>query len=337
MSQETIPVAHHQRILQMAWGFAPTAILHAGVESGLFAQLAQGPRRMDELLAAMAASPRGLPALVNALVGLGLVCRQGDRYALAPDTATFLTPDSPAYLGPFFRHICDLVPTWLKLDEAVRTGRPPRQAGAEDGRSEAFGCLAEALFAVNWPGTQILAQHLAPILPATRTILDVAAGSGVWSISLAERAPRAQVTAVDWAEVLATTRRFVTRAGLANRYRFVGGDALEADFGQGYDIAVLGHILHSEGEDRSRRLLRRVFDALAPGGTIAIAEWLVAADRGGPAASLIFAVNMLLLTESGTTWSFDEIAGWLRDIGFVEPAALDAPGPGTLLLARKPG
>ena len=84
---------------------------------------------------------------------------------------------------------------------------------------------------------------------------------------------------------------------------------LQADFGNSHQVATLGHILHSEGIERSRALLRRTHAALAPGGTIAIAEFLVDADRRGPLNGLIFAVNMLVNTESGNTYSFDEIAG----------------------------
>lgn len=108
------------------------------------------------------------------------------------------------------------------------------------------------------------------------------------------------------------------------------------DFGTGYNVATLGHILHSEGEPRSRRLLAKVFEALAPGGTIAIAEFLVNSDRNGPLNGLIFAVNMLVNTENGTTWSFEEISDWLCEVGFTNPRLLESPGPSPLILATKP-
>ena len=112
-------------------------------------------------------------------------------------------------------------------------------------------------------------------------------------------------------------------------------DMSDAPFGSGYDIATLGHILHSEGEQRSRALLKRVFDALAPGGTIAIQEFLVNDERTGPPMGLIFAVNMLVNTDHGDTYSFNEIAGWLRDAGFVDARTLESPGPSPLILATK--
>jgi hypothetical protein len=110
----------------------------------------------------------------------------------------------------------------------------------------------------------------------------------------------------------------------------------EADFGGGYDIATLGHILHSEGEERSRALLKKTRAALAPGGTIAIAEFLVNDDRTGPPVGLMFAVNMLVATERGDTYSFGEIAGWLREAGFENPRTIDSPGPSPLILANRP-
>src|SRR5438067_529370 len=109
-----------------------------------------------------------------------------------------------------------------------------------------------------------------------------------------------------------------------------------ADFGKGYDIATLGHILHSEGEQRSRQLLKKTFDALKSGGTIAIAEWLVNDRRTEPTHSLMFAVQMLVNTERGDTFSFNEIKTWLQEAGFKKVRKLEAPGPSPLILATKP-
>ena len=126
--------------------------------------------------------------------------------------------------------------------------------------------------------------------------------------------------------------------GVADRFRFVAGDLLEANFGSGHAIATAGHILHSEGEARSRALLEKTFDALAPGGTLAIAEILVDANRTAPLPALIFAVNMLVNSDQGDTFSFEEIAGWLLDAGFARVRTVDALGLAPrLILATKPG
>jgi hypothetical protein len=145
-------------------------------------------------------------------------------------------------------------PGWLHLTEAVRTGRPVVAANEEATGSPFFQNFVESLFGTNYLAARALGEHLA-ISAATETVrvLDLAAGSGVWSIALAQQSPRVEVTAVDWVGVLPTTQQVVDRHGLTPRYRFVAGDLLEADFGTGHDVALLGHILHSEGEARSRK------------------------------------------------------------------------------------
>jgi hypothetical protein len=153
---------------------------------------------------------------------------------------------------------------------------------------------------------------------------------------MAQRSEQVRVTAVDWPEVIPVTRQTVTRFGLADRFSFVEGDLLEVDFGGSHTLATLGHILHSEGRERSRALLAKTFHALAPGGTIAIAEFLVNPDRTGPLNGLFFAVNMLVNTDSGDTYSFEEIGGWLKEAGFINARTLESPGPSPLVLAAKP-
>jgi ubiquinone/menaquinone biosynthesis C-methylase UbiE len=166
-------------------------------------------------------------------------------------------------------------------------------------------------------------------------VLDLGAGSGVWSIALAQSSPRVQVTAVDWPGVLPITKKTADRFGVGDRYTMIPGDLGKVDFGKDYNVITIGHILHSEGAELSKKLLRKCFDALAPGGTIAIQEFLVNAERTGPPMSLIFAVNMLVNTDNGDTWSFEEISGWLKEAGFTNPRLLESPGPSPLILATK--
>ena len=128
----------------------------------------------------------------------------------------------------------------------------------------------------------------------------------------------------------------MTRHGVGDRYSFVEGDLLSADFGAGHNVATLGHILHSEGIARSKELLAKPSMPSLHGGTIAIAEFLVNADRTGPASGLIFAVNMLVNTDQGDTYSFEEIAEWLLEAGFTNARKLQVPGPSPLILATKP-
>jgi ubiquinone/menaquinone biosynthesis C-methylase UbiE len=201
---------------------------------------------------------------------------------------------------------------------------------------EFFRKFVSDIFSMSYPSAQLLARDLNLNGTGPVRVLDLAAGSGVWGIALAQSSENVRVTAVDWPEVIPLTREKAESFGLSNRFSFIEGDLLQADFGNNHTIATLGHIIHSEGEKRSRALLSKTFRALAPGGTIAIAEFLVNADRTGPVNALMFAVNMLVNTEQGNTYSFEEIGSWLAEAGFTNARTVDAPGPSPLILANRP-
>jgi ubiquinone/menaquinone biosynthesis C-methylase UbiE len=328
-----------ENLMKFAWGFAPALIIGAAVRHGVFDTLDAGPKTVAETSAATGASQRGLASIMNALVGLEFLTRDGaGRYSLAPEAATFLVSSKPGYLGGFMDFVrTGLIPSWLELPEIVRTGSPPRKVNQEGDGGAFFADLVTDLFAMNYGAACVAADALG-IAGKTNPIrvLDLAAGSGVWGIALAQRSPQVTVTAVDWPKVLDVTRGMVGRYGLAARFQFLAGDLSEVSFGSGYDVATLGHILHSEGVADSRELLRKTFEALNPGGTIVIGEFLVDADRRGPLQGLIFGVNMLVNTDAGNTFSFEEIREWLEMAGFFNVGTVPAPGPSPLIFANKP-
>lgn len=325
------------RLMQFAWGYAPTLIIEAAVRERLFDRLEREPRSAAELAQATGASARGLRAVLNALVALDLLKRMGDRYALTPESAAFLVSSRPGYRGSFFdHHTRHLLPQWMQLSEVLRSGCPARKTNDAHGANY-FAEFVESLFPVNETAATALAQHLGvDMAAAPLSVLDIGAGSGVWGIALARLSSHVRVRAVDWPEVLEVTRRVAVREGVAERLTTVPGDFLDADFGQGHQIATLGHILHSEGPDRIRQLLRKTWEALAPCGVIAIQEFLPNDDRTGPPHALIFAVNMLVNTEAGDTYTVAEITTWLREAGFVDTRSLEVAAPSPLILANKP-
>ena len=325
--------------MQMAWGYAAPLMLEAGVRNGVFDLLDGGPRTLEEVARETGASERGLRMLLHALTAFEILRRDREgRFALAPDAAAFLVKGKPGYLGGLIRHTStQLLPAWMNLSEIVKTGKPARGVNQESVGAKFFHEFVNDIFPLSYGAAQALAQESnfgASGEPVR--VLDLAAGSGVWGITLAESSPRVNVTAVDWPGVLDITRANVERRGLRGRFAFIGGDLATADFGRGYDMAVLGHILHSEGEPRGRALLRKTFEALAPGGTIVIQEFLVEQDRSGPPMGLLFALNMLVNTDAGDTWSFEELAGWLKDARYGQIRKLNSPGPSPLILANRP-
>jgi len=324
--------------MQLSWGYAPPLIIEAAVKHRLFDLLEVSPKTAAQLAKEAGIALRGVTAIGNALVGLRLLTRNRERYALTPESAVFLVSSKPAYHGAFFHHIStQLIPNWLALDKIVRTGKPATSVNSKKHGAKFFADFVESIFPLSYGAAKTLGEHLGiPKAKKPVRVLDLAAGSGVWGIALAEQSPQVQISAVDWPPVLAVTERIARRHGVAQRLTKIPGDLSEVSFGKNHDVATLGHILHSEGRDRSRKLLKKTFAALAPGGTIAIMEFLVNHDRNDPLVGLLFAVNMLVNTEHGDTFSFEEISGWLREAGFAKPRLLPVPAVSPLVLATKP-
>jgi ubiquinone/menaquinone biosynthesis C-methylase UbiE len=327
-----------ERLMQFGFAYAPPLVIAAAVSNKVFDTLANGPKTVEEVSKTTGSSNRGLGAIMNALVGLELLSKNGNKYSLTPESEAFLLSNKPGTLAGFFpMNMKRLIPHWLKLDEIVRTGRPAEARNEEHPGTEFFTELVENIIPMSYGSAQALADHLKlGEAKQPKRVLDVAAGSGIWGIVLAQKSPQVQVTAVDWAGMIPTTKQTTQKFGVADRFKFIEGDIGEVDFGSDYDIATLGHILHSEGEERSRHLLKKTFNALKSGGTIAIGEWLVNDERTEPLPSLMFAVQMLVNTKEGDTFSFNEIKSWLEEAGFKDARTFDAPGPSPLVLATKP-
>lgn len=326
------------RLMQLTWGYAPPLIIEAAVKHRLFDLLDASPKSAPALSKASGASLRGVTAICNALVGLGLLGRDGELYTLAPESAAFLVSHKPGYHGAFFRHVSSqLIPNWLDLAKIVRVGRSVGAVNSEKKGAKFFADFVESIFPLSYAAAQVLGEHLRiPKAKQPLSVLDLAAGSGVWGIALAQQSPHVHISAVDWPAVLPVTKKIAARHGVGKRLTGVPGDLSKAPFGKNHQVATLGHILHSEGRARSRKLLQKTFDALAPGGTIAIMEFLVNEDRTEPVVGLLFAVNMLVNTDEGDTYSFEEISGWLREAGFTKPRLLKVPAVSPLILATKP-
>ena len=327
-----------ERIMQFAWGYAPTLIIEAAVRHRVFDLLDESPKSIKELAKKSGASQRGLTAIANALVAFNFLSRKGERYALTPESAAFLVSTKPGYLGALYHHMSSqILPKWLQLGAVVGNGKPADLVNKQKQGAAFFAGFVEALFPMSYMTARMLGEHLK--LSKTKkpaSVLDIATGSGVWGVALAEQSPLVSIAAVDWPEVLKVTKKVAKRRGVGGRLKTIPGDLLEVDYGTGHLVATLGHILHSEGPKRSQQLLRKVFKALAPGGTIAIAEFVPNDERTGPPNALIFAVNMLVNTTEGGTYTFAEISEWLREAGFKKPRQFEAGGPSPLILATKP-
>jgi len=330
-----------QGLLQMHMAMAASRVLSAALQIDLFGHLAAGHETAEALAGAAGASPRGTRMLLDALVALGLLGKENARYLLPPGTRAYLVRESPDYVGALMESD-DLWNAWGGLPEAVRTGRPSVMVERQERAEAFFPILIRSLHVVNREPARRLAAALGM---GTRhrglRVLDVGAGSAVWSIALAEADATAHVTAHDFPGVLKETARFVAQHGLGERFDYLAGDLNSVDFGAArFDLVVLGNIVHSEGEASSRRLFRRLAAALDTGGRLAILDFFPNEERTGPPPPVLFALNMLVNTENGDTFTLSQYRSWLAEAGFATVATADIGEQGGMpapaVIATKP-
>ena len=306
-----------QGLMQMYMAMTGSRVLSAALQLDLFSRVAEGHETAVDLARAAGASERGTRMLLDGLCALGLLGKTEGRYQLPPASRAYLVRSSPDYVGALMA-TDDLWDAWGQLPAAVRTGRPVHRVERRERAEAFFPILIRSLHVLN----REPARRLAKALGAGGShhgvrVLDIGAGSAVWSIAVAEADPDARVTVQDYPGVLDETRGFVERHGLSGRFDYLPGDLNEVELGAGrFDLAILGNIVHSEGEHSARRLFRRLHTALGSGGRVAIIEFVPSEDRTGPPPAVLFALNMLVNTENGDTFTLSEYRAWLVEAGF---------------------
>jgi ubiquinone/menaquinone biosynthesis C-methylase UbiE len=311
--------------------------LVAGVELDVFDHIAKGKRTAKEVAEAAGASPRGVASLLDALTAIGYLRKSGSRYSLQPASAAFLVPGKKPYVGAMAHALSLTWDAWKNLTDSVRSGRPAEAVNVAEKGKEFFPKLVASIFPGNFAASTAAVSRL-PQRERRKIhkILDVAAGSGAWSLAFAQAIPQARVTTVDFPEMTPITRGFAEKFGVAARYEYLEGDLRHVDFGRDtFDLVILGHIVHSEGETHGKELLRKSYAALKPGGKLLIAEYVPNDARSGPAMPLLFGLNMLLQTEEGNVFTLREYRAWLKATGFRKVTTIPVIPPSTVILATK--
>jgi ubiquinone/menaquinone biosynthesis C-methylase UbiE len=180
-----------------------------------------------------------------------------------------------------------------------------------------------------------MAELLAVSTAGPLKVLDIAAGHGVFGITIAQRNPRAEIVAVDWKPVLAVAEEHAQAAGVHERYRTLAGDAFKVDFGAGYDVALVTNFLHHFDAATCTSFLGKVHAALKPGGHVAVLEFVPNTDRVSPPIPAKFSLTMLAGTPGGDAYTLAELSQQLEDAGFSNVSAHELPTPETVLLATK--
>jgi len=339
------------RIDAMASAFQEAQVVMTAVRLGLFEALEPSAEGLTApaLAERLGADGRGVRILCDALAALGILERVTDaggvRYLNAPPAREALLPDAPRSKVAMLRHRARLYERWAKLYDAVVTGAPVPEDAIDPRLASGERAFARAMADVARDSAVRTAEALARAgaLDGVRNILDLGGGPGHYAIELARHADGARATVLDRPETLAVARESIAAAGLADRVTTRAGDAYDGDLGSDlegggapYDLIFTSNMVHIYPAAANRRLVEDAARALAPGGRLAIKDFLLEPDRLHPPGASLFAVNMLVSTEGGDCYTVDEVADWFRAAGLEPEATVEVTAKSRIATARKP-
>ena len=301
-----------ESLAALARGFQETRVFLTAAELDLFTLLAGSSLSLEEAAAARRADPRALSILLDALAAMGLLEKSDGRWRTVPALVPFLSSHGEKSLLPLALHSVNLWDRWSRLTEVVAGSRPG--AADRDGWTRSF---IGAMNVIAAPQADGLVAAVEP--GAARRLLDVGGGPATYTLAFVKAVPGLRATLFDLPAVVDLARENVAAAGLLDRVDLVAGDLRSDALPGGHDLAFVSAIIQMLGPSGNVALFRKVYDALVPGGRIVIRDHVMSPDRTAPRAGALFAVNMLVGTEEGGTFTFEEIAGWLVEAGFEKP------------------
>jgi ubiquinone/menaquinone biosynthesis C-methylase UbiE len=324
-----------EKVMRVITGGWACSILGSAVTHSLFRHLEGEGQTPDVVSQKAGISRRGAQALLDGLLGLGLVELKDGRYRNTPDASTFLIEGKPSYLGGMAKLNYLDFDRWSTLAEAARTGVPQIKETSETPELAYWEMLVPSIAALSFPVAQIAAERLKLAKAGPVTWLDVGGGSGVFSAVWLGINREARAVQLDWPNINQIAHGFVGKFGVGDRFKTIDGDFHTADLGSGvYDQILYSHIAHMETPESNLAVFKKFRKALKPGGTLVINDFIVNDDRTAhhPFALMFYSV-MLIQTPGGATYRKSDYKTWLSEAGFKNVSVEPTPTPATLVYA----
>ena len=300
-------------ILDLSRNFMESRILLTGAELDLFSVLASKPLSAEELATQTKGNLRALTIVLDALTAMELLVKEGGKYLCPSPLSALLSNNRPESILPMVEHMAHVWQRWSKLTEKVKAREePPKPAESQEAdQIPAFIGAMHAIAARLAPGI------VAAVSPGTaRNLLDIGGASGTYALAFLRAVPQMRATLFDKPEVIPIARERLGEASLLDRVTLVGGDFYRDEFPPGHDLAFVSAIIHQNSPEQNLDLYQKGFRALVPGGRIIIRDHIMEPDRTQPRDGAIFAVNMLVGTSGGNTYTYGEVHSGLEQAGF---------------------
>ena len=299
-------------------GYQRSAALKGAIDLDLFTAIGEGNTTAAAIAKRCNAAERGVRILADCLVVWNLLTKSESEYGLTADTAAFLNRNSPAYMGSITQFL--LAPSQIEafrdVAATVRRGGTIAGAGSVAPEHPMWIDFARSMTPMMIPAAQAMAELIGASKGEKWKVLDVAAGHGVFGLSIAQQNPNAKIVALDWPKVLDVAQENADKNRLGPRFRKLPGDAMTVEFGSDYDVVLITNFLHHFDVPTCENFLRKVHRSLKPGGRAVTLEFVPNEDRVTPPMPASFSFMMLGTTPSGDAYTFSELNRMFTNAGF---------------------
>lgn len=335
------PLTDVREISRIAYGYMASQALFAALEIDLFTLLSRGAKSGEDIAAETGVAENRMETLLAGLVSLGLVTSDGGRFENSPASQTYLVKGAPADFGEYLRVVNGRMfyQGFSKLDAALRGERAFSDKGFYDGIFYQNQLDAKDFSAAQHMGSMGPATMLARRLPlqGARKLLDVAGGSGAFSITFCNANPGLEAAILDFPETVETARKFVGEAGLASRISHVEGNALTTVWPGKQDVVLMSYLWSAVGGDDIAELAGRAESALNPGGMIIVHDFMADNDRSGPPIAAWHLMGSMIDNPGAVCLTPEFVSDCLARAGFTGAQTMDlVPGTTRVATARKP-
>jgi len=318
-----------ERIFNTLNAYQQTAALRTAIELDVFSAIGAGANTSAALAAKTGAAEKGVRILCDYLTVQGFLIKEQGRYALTQESAIFLDRKSAACLGSMagFLGTGFAKSNFDSLTEAVRKGGSVWREGHDNTKpnDEFWVAFAKSMAPLTVPSAEFISGLLRAEEGKPTKVLDIAAGHGMYGITVARKNPEAEIVALDWPNVLQVAQENAKKFGVADRYSVRAGSAFETEMGSGYDHVLLTNIFHHFDTAGCETLMRRVHEALKPGGKAITLEFVPNEDRVTPPVAASFSLVMLTNTDAGDAYTFSEYEKMFRNAGFAKSTLHPVP------------
>ena len=298
-----------------------TKILLTAVKLDLFSALDGRSRTSKEAADRLGADERTLTLLMNALVAMRVLAKEGDSYTNTEVARTYLVKHAPQYVGHLLVLHDAEWDNWGKLEQTIRTGRSPATKHVFETDPELGMNVLSVLHRIGQQSGPEFAKRLA--LDDARTMLDLGGGAGTNAIAFVTTYPNLVATVFDLPATLCLTEKAVKEADLEGRIVLKAGDFNRDPLGGPYDLVLMSDILHYQDCTANAAIVKKVFAHLAPAGRLVIKDRFLDPSGTGPAWTTAFAVHILVNTEEGSCYRTADAMRWMTDAGFQSVTELE--------------